>query len=159
VIGYAGLVWIALATGLGALTRRSVLMAAALTALAVWSADLLAFGIKAAADRERPYETIPGVEPLIGGTLGGSLPSGHAATSFAGAVVLTYFFRRAAVAFFLLAAAVAFSRVYGGVHFPSDVLAGAALGTVVALAILAAVRFRRPSEAVQPRSEQSQRAG
>jgi undecaprenyl-diphosphatase len=96
---------------------------------------------------------------LIGGTLGDSLPSGHAATSFAGAVVLTYLFRKGAVAFFVLATAIAFSRVYGGLHFPSDVLAGAALGAVVALAILAAVRFRRPTGAAPPQSEQSQRAG
>jgi undecaprenyl-diphosphatase len=151
-IGYSGLVWIALAPLLAWRTKRSVLGCAALTALCVWTADLAALGLKGLTDRERPFDALEGVEPLFGGTLGGSLPSGHAATSFAGAVVLTYLFPRGAFAFFLLALAIAFSRVYVGVHFPSDVLAGAALGAAVAALILAAVRARRLSEAVRPRS-------
>lgn len=151
-IGYSGLIWIALAPVLALRTRRSVLGCTALTALCVWTADLAALALKGLTDRKRPFDALEGVEPLFGGTLGGSLPSGHAATSFAGAVVLTYLFRRGAPAFFLLAVAIAFSRIYVGVHFPSDVLAGAALGAGVAVLILAAVRFRRPSEAGRPRS-------
>jgi membrane-associated phospholipid phosphatase len=151
-IGYSGLVWIALAPLLALRTRRSVLASTALTALCVWTADLAALALKGLTDRERPFDALDGVEPLFGGTLGGSLPSGHAATSFAGAVVLTYLFPRGAPAFFLLAIAIAFSRVYVGVHFPSDVLAGAALGAGVAGLILAAVRLRRPSEAGRPQS-------
>ncbi len=82
------------------------------------------------------------------GAGGWSFPSGHAATAFAGAVSLTYLWRRGAPLFFLLAAAIAFSRVYVGVHYPGDVLAGAALGTVVALAWVAALRLpRRSAEA------------
>jgi membrane-associated phospholipid phosphatase len=151
-VGYSGLIWIALAPLLALRTRRSVLASTALTALCVWTTDLAALALKGLTDRERPFDVLDGVEPLFGGTLGGSLPSGHAATSFAGAVVLTYLFPRGAPAFFLLAVAIAFSRVYVGVHFPSDVLAGAALGAGVAGLILAAVRFRRPSEAGRPRS-------
>jgi undecaprenyl-diphosphatase len=151
-IGYSGLVWIALAPLLAWRAKRSVLRATALTALCVWTADLAALGLKGLTDRERPFDALEGVEPLFGGTLGGSLPSGHAATSFAGAVVLTYLFPRGAPAFFLLALAIAFSRVYVGVHFPSDVLAGAVLGAAVAGLILVAPRFRRPSEAGRQRS-------
>lgn len=151
-IGYGGLVWIALAALLALRTRRSVLGCTALTALCVWTADLAALGLKGLTDRERPFDALERVEPLFGGTVGGSLPSGHAATSFAGAVVLTYLFPRGAPAFFLLAVAIAFSRVYVGVHFPSDVLAGAALGAAVAGLILVVVRFRRPSAAGRPRS-------
>ena len=82
------------------------------------------------------------------GAGGWSFPSGHAATAFAGAVSLTYLWRRGAPLFFLLAAAIAFSRVYVGVHYPGDVLAGAALGTVVGLAWVAALRLpRRSAEA------------
>src|SRR5262249_43678530 len=47
-----------------------------------------------------------------------SFPSGHAATSFAAATVLTAFAPRLAPAWFLLAVAIGFSRVYVGVHYP-----------------------------------------
>jgi membrane-associated phospholipid phosphatase len=87
------------------------------------------------------------------------MPSGHAATSFAGAVVLTYLLPRAAPFLFLLAAAIAFSRVYVGVHYPSDVVAGAALGAAVALAALVLVRLRRPTSAGRPQSEEGPPAG
>jgi undecaprenyl-diphosphatase len=48
---------------------------------------------------------------------------------------------------------VAWSRVYVGVHYPSDILVGAALGTAVALAAVSAIRLRRPTSAAPPRSE------
>jgi hypothetical protein len=115
VIGYAGLVWIALAAVLAVLAKRPLLVTTALTAGCVWAADLVAMGLKPIVGRPRPFETITDVDPLLGGTLGSSFPSGHAATSFAGAVVLAYVFRRAAL-FVLLALAIAYSRVYLGVH-------------------------------------------
>ncbi len=94
--------------------------------------------------------TVAQADPLLGGTIGSSFPSGHAATSFAGAVVLVLLVRRAVPLLFVLAAAVAFSRVYVGVHYPLDVLAGAVLGTTVALAFAAILRAPlRPSEALR----------
>jgi undecaprenyl-diphosphatase len=159
VVGFAGLVWIALAP-LGAyLGRRSIFFGVGLTATSVWSADLIALGIKAATGRPRPFETIPQADPLIGATVGQSLPSGHAATSFAGAVVLSYLFRRAAPFVFVLAVAIAFSRIYVGVHYPSDVIAGAALGAAVGLAALALVRLRQPTSGARRRSEGAPPAG
>jgi undecaprenyl-diphosphatase len=136
------LVWIALAALVARLARRNVLFALTLTATYVWSADLIALGIKAATGRPRPFETIPQADPLIGATVGQSMPSGHAATSFAGAVVLTYLLPRAAPFAFLLALAIGFSRIYVGVHYASDVLAGAALGAAVGLAGVWLVRAR-----------------
>lgn len=61
-----------------------------------------------------------------------SFPSGHAATAFSIAWVLALRWRRLFPLWFLLAATVAFSRMYLNRHYLSDVLAGAALGMLVA---------------------------
>jgi undecaprenyl-diphosphatase len=159
VVGYAGLVWIVLAVVLALAARKPLLTVTALTAGCVWAADLLTMGLKPLIDRPRPSVAVADADPLLGGTLGSSLPSGHAATSFAGAVVLAYVFRRGLFLFLVLAVAIAFSRVYIGVHYPADVLAGAALGAAVSFAALALLRFRRRTSAVPPRSEAAPPSG
>ncbi len=159
IVGYAGLVWIALAPLLSRWGRRPVAATTAMTAAAVWTADLLATAFKVAVDRPRPFERLAEPEPLLGGTVGASFPSGHAATSFAGAVVLALLARRAVPALFLLAALVAFSRIYVGVHYPLDVLAGAVLGAAVALALVFAVRLPRWPSAGRRRSGEPRPSG
>jgi undecaprenyl-diphosphatase len=159
VVGFAGLVWIALAPFVAYLAKRNALFATAFTATYVWSADLIALGLKAATDRARPFETIPQADPLLRATVGQSMPSGHAATSFAGAVILSYFLPRSAPYVFLLAAAIAFSRIYVGVHYPSDVVAGAALGAAVGFAGLGLLRLLRRTSGGRRRSEGAPRAG
>lgn len=72
-----------------------------------------------------------------------SFPSGHATTVFATAVLLTLWYPRWAGAWLGLAALVGLSRVVLGSHFPSDVLAGALLGSAVALAVHAYVPAAR----------------
>jgi undecaprenyl-diphosphatase len=61
-----------------------------------------------------------------------SLPSGHAAAGFAGAFLLSIHVPLAAPVFYAVAAIVGLSRVYLGVHYPSDVVIGAAAGTILA---------------------------
>jgi undecaprenyl-diphosphatase len=158
-IGQVGLVWLVLAPLVCLLAKRDLFLGLGLTALCVWSADLISLGIKEATHRPRPFQAIPDVDTLVGATVSHSLPSGHATTSFAGAVVLTYLLPRAAPALFLLATAIAFSRIYVGVHYPSDVLLGAALGTFVSLAVLVLLRLRRRTAPARPRSEAGPPAG
>lgn len=159
VVGFAGLIWVALSLPVARLGRKPVLFSLALTAAAVWSADLLTLALKVLTDRPRPFETIPDADPLLKATVGQSMPSGHAATSFAGAVILTYLLKRAGPVFFVLAAAIAFSRVYVGVHYFSDVLVGALVGTMVGLAYLFAFRLLPPSARARRRSEAAPPAG
>jgi undecaprenyl-diphosphatase len=150
--GQASILWIVLAPVLAWLARRPVLFTTLVTAATVWTADLLTTFLKAVFDRQRPYEVIPEADPLLRWDVAGSFPSGHAATSVAGAVVLAYLVGRWWPWLALLAAAVAFSRVYVGVHYPLDVLAGAAVGAAVGLAAVAIVRRLRPTSAGRPRS-------
>jgi membrane-associated phospholipid phosphatase len=83
---------------------------------------------KLAIDRPRP--ALPGLSPLMSTRSARSCPSAHASTSFAAARLLTR--ARPAPLVYLAAAAMALSRPYLGVHYPSDVLAGVALGTALA---------------------------
>jgi undecaprenyl-diphosphatase len=99
-------------------------------------------GIKALVDRERPSQHFAAPKTLVPAPHDASFPSGHAATSFAAATILTATLPRFWPLWFLLAVAIAFSRVYVGVHYPLDVVAGAALGAVIALLLLAAARLR-----------------
>jgi undecaprenyl-diphosphatase len=62
-----------------------------------------------------------------------SFPSGHAATAFAAATILSLLYGGISAVAFITGLVVAYSRVYMGVHFPLDVVAGAALGSGIAL--------------------------
>ncbi len=83
---------------------------------------------------KRPRPVLEGLPPLGGAPSSLSFPSAHATSSFAVATAMTRVEPIAAVAF-LLAWALAFGRPYLGMHYPSDVLAGAILGVVLGLLI------------------------
>ena len=104
---------------------RAVVARRAVTAAAYG----LNYAVKLAVRRRRP--DLPGLPPLTPTVSRLSFPSAHATTSFAAARA----FSTVAPAGALYAAAGGFglSRPYLGVHFPSDVLAGAALGTALAI--------------------------
>jgi undecaprenyl-diphosphatase len=133
-------------------------------AAAILLAEVVTTGLKLLSGRPRPFVRTPDPAPLVGTHLDLTLPSGHAATSFAGALVLALAVRRrwATAVLFVLAAGIAASRVYVGVHYPSDVLAGALVGVAAAAAVLAVaprvgprVRSLRTPGADPPRSRRA----
>jgi membrane-associated phospholipid phosphatase len=134
-LGESGGLWIALALA-GAATdpaRRTRWLAAAGTVPFTLCANYV---VKRVVVRERPQ--IAGLEPFGRVPRSHSFPSAHAATSFAGAVRIGALVPAARVPLLVAAALMAFTRPYLGVHYPSDVVAGAAAGTFVGLTLEAA---------------------
>ena len=84
--------------------------------------------------RTRPYEVIEGLNRIIEAQSDYSFPSGHSGSSFAVAVVMFKEMpEKFGVPALVLAILIALSRLYVGVHYPSDVLCGIIFGTVFAL--------------------------
>ena len=80
----------------------------------------------------RPRPVLEGLPPLGGAPSSLSFPSGHATSCFACATAMTRIAPEAAI-LFVLAAAISIGRPYLGMHYPSDVLAGALLGVGLGL--------------------------
>lgn len=110
-------------------------------AASVWAggATLIALGIGQiignAFDRARPYETMNGVHVLVDRTTDFSFPSDHATAVGAVAAGLLIANRRWGLIAAALALLMAFTRVYVGAHYPGDVVAGLALGAIVAAGV------------------------
>lgn len=81
--------------------------------------------------RERPFSAGPGVRQLLQHSAGRSFPSRHVASAVAMSIVVGPAAPRAAGLMAVLAGGLSVGRVRAGLHYPSDVLAGAALGAIV----------------------------
>lgn len=111
-------------------------------ALGFFAADGIGDFLKHIIERPRPCQVLPEARLIVKCIDSFSFPSGHAATSFAAASLIGHYFRKAAVPAFIIAVLVAFSRIYVGVHYPSDVVGGAVLGGAVAGLIIYLRQYR-----------------
>jgi undecaprenyl-diphosphatase len=131
--------------------------AIALAVLAVSLSDLGAGVIKHVVQRIRPCHVISEVHLLAGCTRSFAMPSNHASNMFALATVTGILLPRWRWVVLPLAGSVAYSRVYLGVHYPTDVLVGAVCGIAVGWGLTVAARSLLPAKwaagrALEPRT-------
>lgn len=136
-VGHAGIIWII--TGLALIAvkryRKTGFLLLLTMGLCFVFNDII---IKNAVMRPRPFLAIEALYPLSPFPPESySFPSGHSCSSFASACVLTRGFKKRGWMFYILAAFIALSRPYVGVHYPSDILVGAIVGTLGAVLLYA----------------------
>jgi undecaprenyl-diphosphatase len=130
---FYGVVWLALMVKGG---RRGRTVALLLIPVIAASDQLSSSIIKHLVSRMRPCFILPDVNLLVRCGSGLSFPSSHAVNNFAAAMLFSFYYRRWTWAFVAYASLVALSRPYVGVHYPSDAVGGAVIGTLVCLVIL-----------------------
>ncbi|MDP4210029.1 MAG: phosphatase PAP2 family protein [Bacteroidota bacterium] len=116
--------------GTGFLNHDEQLKSDGLTiAASLFTTSVVTFSLKYVVNRSRPYVTYPDIQKLSDGG-SGSFPSGHTSGAFSTATSLSLAFPKwyVIVPAYSWATAVAYSRMDLGVHYPSDVLAGAVVG-------------------------------
>ncbi len=149
-LGRLGAVWLVLGTlvvifrpgRLGGLWQLIVAL--------ILSSILVDLVLKPAVGRPRPFESDATVAVVGGRPENAAFPSGHASTAFLGAFVLSRMWRRGRILFWTLAALIACSRVYLGVHYSIDVLAGAILGTAIGYFATGGTTWDEPALRVLP---------
>lgn len=95
--------------------------------------------VKNIVQRPRPYNTFSQIIPLVPPPGKYSFPSGHTAAAFSSMMTLFFTQKKHAIMGLIIAFLMGFSRIYVGVHYPTDVFFGAFLGTTVA--VICAVTF------------------
>lgn len=130
-LGDFSLIWHLIGTAQGVRSDRDADATLRLAVVLVGESLVVNQGIKRLINRPRPSPTEP--RPLdLRKPLTSSFPSGHASSAFTAAGVLTGHDPRLGPLYYAVAAVVATSRVHVQIHHASDVIAGAALGTVFA---------------------------
>jgi undecaprenyl-diphosphatase len=144
-VGSFGFIWLVIAAAISGFSwSRPWLWTR--VAVAIIVAESVSAALKQWIGRDRPPLSNPDPEPLVDLPATHSFPSGHATVSFACATVLALAVPRLRVPLYALATLISLSRVYVGVHYPLDVLAGAALGVGIAIALRKLAEVLRRSE-------------
>lgn len=134
-LGDAGVFWILLTIAFLCFkkTRRAgVFSACALVGSLVVNNMIL----KNLVGRVRPYEVVEGLQCIVAKAHDASFPSGHTGASFASATAIyKQIPKKYAVFFIVLASLIAFSRLYVGIHYPTDILGGLATGIGIGLLV------------------------
>ena len=132
-LGNGGIVWILLAVAFLFFEKYRRVGYMCITALVthLLSVNLI---LKTLIHRVRPYEMIEGLTNLIGEQSDYSFPSGHTAASFAvAAVLLLRCPKKISSPGLILAILISLSRLYVGVHYPTDILGGVVIGILCGL--------------------------
>lgn len=149
-LGDVGALWIVLCVllALHPRTRRAGLTGGLALVFSLLFTNVL---IKNVVGRTRPWLILEGLIPLVTENDPNSFPSGHTSAAFAAAVALWHTLpRRWGVTVLICAAVMGLSRLYVGVHFPTDVLCGALVGTFAGtLAWLMSERLRTRREGIK----------
>lgn len=133
-LGNGGFIWIFLSLIL--IINKKYRKIGILTLVAIATNYLIGdIIIKHIVERLRPFLVDTNIHLLIKAPSSYSFPSGHSGSSFAAATILGIYFKKYRPYLYIFATLLAFSRVYLGVHFFTDVLVGAILGTIVALIV------------------------
>lgn len=131
-LGDAGFIWIIISLVLLCKKKTRKVGAMCLTAL-VCSFFVNNLVLKNVATRMRPFNHNEGLLPMIDKPTDYSFPSGHTASSFAVGILLYKYLKKPyGIVAMVLAILIAFSRLYLGVHYPSDVLVGMISGIFMA---------------------------
>ena len=140
-LGNGGIFWISLTLLLLILPKYRKVGAMSATSLIF---DLLSVNvlIKNLVARARPYTQIEGLINIIGEQSDFSFPSGHTAASFATVTVLLLCApKKLSIPMTVLAVLISLSRLYVGVHYPTDVLGGVVIGVVCGVAAVYFVKW------------------
>lgn len=133
-LGDKGFIWIAAAIVLLFFKNQRKIGAKVLTALII-NTVIVNLILKPLIMRPRPFDVIEGLETLIPAPQDWSFPSGHTSSSFAAGLVLIMGLpSKYGIPAMPLAILIAVSRIYVGVHYPSDIIAGAIFGILFGLA-------------------------
>jgi undecaprenyl-diphosphatase len=111
--------------------KRGRIAAVVLILLVAASDQLSSNLLKNLFERIRPCNALPDVRILVGCTGSYSFPSSHAVNNFSVAVFFSRLYPKYKITFIIAASLVALSRPYVGVHYPSDILGGALIGSAV----------------------------
>lgn len=111
--------------------KYRIAMAVAMILLITITDQVSSSLLKNLIERVRPCNELPDVHLLAGCTGSFSFPSSHAVNNFAAAMFFGYFYKHLRWILFSVAAIVALSRIFVGVHYPSDVIGGALIGIIL----------------------------